>query len=97
MKRKLLILAAFAATVGVAAATDAIRCPRPCDVRLEGPLAEKMNRFLRNRVTDGFLRETIFEEACIFNRELGRIQMILGKRVIEGGCGDRKRPLQADA
>ena len=63
MKRKLLILAAFAATVGIAAATDAIRCPRPCDVRLEGPLAEKMNRFLRNRVTDGFLRETIFDEA----------------------------------
>lgn len=33
------------------------------DVRLEGPLAAKTDRLLRQRVTDDFMRQTIFDEA----------------------------------
>lgn len=33
------------------------------DVRLEGPLAAKMDRMIRARVTDDFMRRTIFDEA----------------------------------
>ena len=33
------------------------------DVRLEGPLAAKTDRLLARRVTDDFMRQTIFDEA----------------------------------
>ena len=44
-------------------AADAMRTPELKDTRLEGPLAEKMNRFLTCRIVDPFARQQIFDEA----------------------------------
>lgn len=45
------------------AAPDAMRTPALGDVRLEGWLGRKMDRFISQRLTDPFQRKEIFEEA----------------------------------
>ena len=42
---------------------DAMTTPLPSDSRLEGSLAVKVDRFFANRITDDYLRDSIFEEA----------------------------------
>ena len=53
------------ATLPVRAGTPLNRQAQPTlkDVRLEGPLAAKTDRLLARRVTDDFMRQTIFDEA----------------------------------
>ena len=53
-------LAAAAAPVVV---SDAMRGPALKDVRLEGWLGQKMDRFISRRLVDSFMREQIFDEA----------------------------------
>jgi hypothetical protein len=55
-----LSLSAFSAAVTV---KDAMRSPELKDVRLEGWLGAKMDRFISKRLVDPFLREQIFDEA----------------------------------
>ena len=60
-----LLLVAFAAVSAVAdeqGIEDAMKMPSLGDVRLEGPLAEKMETFLDRRIVDRTCRENIFEE-----------------------------------
>ena len=45
------------------AARDAMRGPALKDVRLEGWLGEKMDRFISRRLVDPFMREQVFDEA----------------------------------
>ena len=45
------------------ASPDAMRGPALKDVRLEGWLGQKMDRFISRRLVDSFMREQIFDEA----------------------------------
>ena len=45
------------------AVTDAMRGPALRDVRLEGWLGSKMDRFISRRLVDPFMREQVFDEA----------------------------------
>lgn len=45
------------------AAPDAMRTPALGDVRLEGRLGRKMDRFITQRLTDPFQRQEVFDEA----------------------------------
>ena len=47
-----------------AAVADAMRGPALKDVRLEGWLGAKMDRFIARRLVDPFMREQVFDEAC---------------------------------
>lgn len=64
-----IISAAFAVSLSLSAFPDAItvkdamRSPELKDVRLEGWLGAKMDRFISKRLVDPFLREQIFDEA----------------------------------
>ncbi len=51
----------FAALAG--ASTDSMRGPALKDVRLEGWLGTKMDRFISRRLVDPFMREQVFDEA----------------------------------
>lgn len=59
---KLLLAVWVAGTVSVGWTQDAMRTPSLGDVRLEGPLAGKMDDFLNRRIVDPVARENIFEE-----------------------------------
>ena len=55
---------ALMATVSVAAdVKDAMRDPALKDVRLEGWLGAKMDRFIARRLVDPFMRNQVFDEA----------------------------------
>ncbi len=45
------------------AVPDAMRCPTLKDVRLEGWLGAKMDRFIARRLVDPFMRKQVFDEA----------------------------------
>ena len=55
-----LSLSAFPAAIAV---KDAMRSPELKDVRLEGWLGAKMDRFIERRLVDPFMRGQIFDEA----------------------------------
>ena len=57
------VVACAAVVSASAALADVMRTPALGDVRLEGALAGKMNRFLACRITDGESRHLIFDEA----------------------------------
>ena len=59
------IAAVFASSAFAASGTshDAMRGPALKDVRLEGWLGAKMDRFISRRLVDPFMREQIFDEA----------------------------------
>ena len=59
-------LAIVFATVAFAV-PDAMRTPHLRDVRLEGWLGRKMDRFISQRLTDPFQRKEIFDEASGLN------------------------------
>ncbi|MBR4654202.1 MAG: glycoside hydrolase family 127 protein [Kiritimatiellae bacterium] len=61
LKRPLLAFACLGVFAAVHA--DAIKTPRPGDVRLEGPLAVKADEFIKRRIVDQRVRDNIFEEA----------------------------------
>jgi hypothetical protein len=54
---------AFAASAAPVVVSDAMRGPALKDVRLEGWLGQKMDRFISRRLVDSFMREQIFDEA----------------------------------
>ena len=56
----LFALAAFATS---GASTDTMRGPALKDVRLEGWLGAKMDRFISRRLVDPFMRGQVFDEA----------------------------------
>ena len=62
------VLAVFAAAVlaivsGQGGVKDAMRGPALRDVRLEGWLGAKMDRFIARRLVDPFMRSQVFDEA----------------------------------
>ena len=62
------LAASFAFTARVdarppVAASDSMRGPALKDVRLEGWLGAKMDRFITRRLVDPFMREQVFDEA----------------------------------
>ena len=56
-------VAALSCAAFAGASPDAMRGPALKDVRLEGWLGEKMDRFISRRLVDPFMREQIFDEA----------------------------------
>ena len=56
-------VAALSCAAFVGASPDAMRGPALKDVRLEGWLGEKMDRFISRRLVDPFMRGQIFDEA----------------------------------
>ena len=53
----------FAALASADAVKDSMRSPELRDVRLEGWLGAKMDRFIERRLVDPFMRGQIFDEA----------------------------------
>lgn len=64
-----IVSAAFAVSLSLSAISDtitvpdAMRSPELKNVRLEGWLGVKMNRFIERRLVDPFMREQVFDEA----------------------------------
>ena len=56
-------VAALSCAAFAGASPDAMRGPALKDVRLEGWLGQKMDRFISRRLVDSFMREQIFDEA----------------------------------